>query len=177
MIAPLALRLATPADVPALHDLIERGYRGPDAALGWTHEADLFDGARSSPAALLAIIATPGEVILVHEDAGAIIGCVLVSAAAAGSAYVGMLCVDPRRQAGGLGGRLLAAAEAAAVERHGAARAEMTVIDRRTDLIAWYGRRGYRATGEIRALPEGVGQTLVPLALVVLAKDLTPVPA
>jgi GNAT superfamily N-acetyltransferase len=66
---------------------------------------------------------------------------------------LGMLCVAPRRQSGGAGKRLITAAERTAVERFGAERMEMTVIDRRPELIAFYQRRGYVPTGERRAFP------------------------
>ena len=36
------LEPAQPADLPALHDLVESAYRGDSAKLGWTHEADLL---------------------------------------------------------------------------------------------------------------------------------------
>ena len=47
----------------------------------------------------------------------------------------------------------VAAAEAEAVARFSARRMEMTVIALRAELIAWYGRRGYAATGETRPFP------------------------
>lgn len=41
------IRFATHDDIPALHDLVERAYRGDSARQGWTHEADLLDGQRT----------------------------------------------------------------------------------------------------------------------------------
>lgn len=40
------IRDATRSDLLYLHELIERGYRGDSARLGWTHQADLVDGER-----------------------------------------------------------------------------------------------------------------------------------
>ncbi|MEO8374802.1 MAG: hypothetical protein ABI471_06225 [Sphingomonas bacterium] len=40
------IRLATPSDLPRLHAVIERAYRGEAARAGWTHEGDLLEGAR-----------------------------------------------------------------------------------------------------------------------------------
>ena len=78
--------------------------------------------------------------------------------------------MEPRLQARGLGKRLVAAAEREAAARFDATRMEMTVIERRTELIAYYGRRGYAPTGEKRPFPvEGVQ-----LPLVVLAKAIAP---
>ena len=66
-----------------------------------------------------------------------------------------MFAVVPTKQGGGVGRAVLAEAERLAVERWSATAMEMTVISRRTDLIAWYERRGYRLTGETRPFPHG----------------------
>ena len=53
----------------------------------------------------------------------------------------------------------------------------MTVLMQRADLIAWYGRRGYRRTGNTFPFPYGNARFGIPkrddLAFVELAKDLT----
>ena len=53
---------------------------------------------------------------------------------------------------------------------------QMTVIAQRTELIAWYERRGYRLTGETKPFPYGDVSKGLPqrddLAFVVLAKSL-----
>jgi hypothetical protein len=46
----------------------------------------------------------------------------------------------------------------------------MTVIDRRVELIAWYNRHGYAATGETRPFPVPLDP---PLAMTVLVKPLS----
>lgn len=169
-------RSATAADVPALRRLIESAYRGDSAKAGWTHEADLLGGDRTSEAELAGIIADPEQVMLMAEDAGGALGCVRVMRQADGSTYLGMLTVSPARQAGGLGRRLLAAAEAEAVRRFGSSRMEMTVISTRAELIAWYQRRGYTQTGERRPFPAEPGDfgdlPSRALEFVVLAKAL-----
>ncbi len=148
-----AFRAATASDVAALHPLIERAYRGETARAGWTHEADLLSGARTSADELAALIADPDRVILLAHRNDRLIGCVQVARAGEDGAYLGMLTVDPALQASGLGRRLLAAAETEARLRFGARRMEMTVIHRRAELIAWYERRGYAPTGERRPFP------------------------
>lgn len=149
----LAFRAATASDVAALHPLIERAYRGETARAGWTHEADLLSGARTSVDELAALIADPDRVILLAHQDERLVGCVQVARAGADRAYLGMLTIDPELQASGLGRRLLAAAEQEAVARFAARRMEMTVIHRRAELIAWYERRGYAHTGERRPFP------------------------
>ena len=53
-----------------------------------------------------------------------------------------------------LGRALLTAAEAFA-KQHGAHRIQMTVVNVRDILIAWYERRGYTVTAETRPFPYG----------------------
>ncbi|WP_313472450.1 GNAT family N-acetyltransferase [Brevundimonas sp.] len=152
MIAP-TFRPAAPDDVPALHRLVESAYRGDSAKAGWTHEADLLGGQRTDEAELLDILADVRRVILLAEVDGVLIGCVQVADQSEGLAYLGLLTVDPTRQAGGLGRLLIDAAEAEARNRFAATRMEMTVIRQRVELIAWYERRGYALTGETRPFP------------------------
>lgn len=175
MIAP-TFRTAAPDDVPALHRLIESAYRGDSAKVGWTHEADLLGGQRTDEAELLGILADPARLILLAEVEGVLTGCVQIADQGGGLAYLGLLTVDPARQAGGLGRLLIEAAEAEALARFGVTRMEMTVIRQRAELIAWYERRGYRLTGETRPFPLdderfGLPQTRE-LAFVVLEKSL-----
>lgn len=149
----LNVRPAASADIGALHALIEGAYRGDSARRGWTHEADLLDGQRTDRQALAEILADPDQRILLAFDGDALVGCVQVSRAGEGRGYLGMLSVDPARQASGLGRRLIAEAEAAAATVFGARSIEMTVIRQRTELIAYYERRGYERTGEQRPFP------------------------
>ncbi|MDO6415473.1 GNAT family N-acetyltransferase [Sphingomonas sp. BIUV-7] len=165
----LRIRLAAFPDLPHLHPVIERAYRGDAARGGWTHEADLLDGTRTDLATLAAILAAPGERLLVAEQGGAIIGCVQVSDRGSGIVYLGLLCIDPSLQAAGLGRQLIAAAEATARTAFAATVVEMTVIDSRAELIAYYERRGYRPTGEKRPFPIPLDP---PFSMVVLAKEL-----
>jgi ribosomal protein S18 acetylase RimI-like enzyme len=152
-VSAVVFQPAAEADVAALHALVTRAYRGDAARLGWTHEADLLDGQRTDVAALSAIVDDPAKVILTARHGGVLIGCVMLEGRDDGSAYLGMLSVDPVRQASGLGRLLLAAAEREAVARYGADRIEMTVIRQRPELIAWYERRGYVLTGAVAAFP------------------------
>jgi ribosomal protein S18 acetylase RimI-like enzyme len=65
-----------------------------------------------------------------------------------------MLTVSPGLQAKGIGKQLLAASEIYAVQQD-CSIITMTVISVREELIAWYKRHGYRATGETRPFPKG----------------------
>lgn len=169
MVLAMDIRLATPADLPLLHPVIERAYRGDITQVGWTFETGLLDGPRTDMAALAAILDTPATRLLIALDDGAPIGCVQITDKGAGVAYLGLLCIDPSRQAAGLGRALVAAAEDQAARLFGATLMEMTVIDRRVELVQWYLRRGYAATGEVRPFPFPID---LPLAMIVLAKSL-----
>lgn len=154
----LALRPARQADAEALSALVNAAYRGDTSRVGWTTEADLLGGQRTDPDALRDFIVT-GEasgdrVLLVHGRAGAIDACVQLERRG-DEAYLGMFTVRPTLQGGGLGRRLLAAAEQDVHRRWGSRAVVMTVIAQRSELIAWYARRGYRATGETAPFPYG----------------------
>lgn len=149
----LAFRPAALDDLTALHALIERAYRGDSARKGWTHEADLLGGQRTDVEEMTELLTDPSRVIVVGEADGVIVACVKVEDMGGGKAYLGMLSVEPERQAGGLGRRMIAAAEDAARDRFGATTMKMTVIRQRPELIAWYERRGYALTGETEPFP------------------------
>ena len=162
------------ADIPALLTLIQAAYRGESAKRGWTHEADLLGGQRTDAAALTDTLDDPAQLLLVARDRDDLAGCIALTEKG-GHGYIGLVTVDPERQSGGLGRRLLEAAEEAARTRFEATRAEMTVIDGRDELIAWYERRGYRLTGERRPFPAGDPRFGLPrkaLEFVVLEKPL-----
>ena len=164
----LSVRVTRRDDLATLQPLIQRAYRGDDARAGWTHEADLLDGERIGVGELEAMIADPAERLLVGFDGDRLVGCVRVANSGNGLAYLGLLCVDPLLQTGGYGKQLIAAAEATAHQEFDADRIEMTVIDRRAELIAFYERRGYTQVGT-RDFPVVVDP---PLHMVVLEKPL-----
>lgn len=168
----MLIRVATESDLPALHPVIERAYRGDSARAGWTFESDLLEDDRTDLDELTAVVRSPSDRLLValSEDGGPI-GCVQVTGKGEGLAYLGLLCIDPALQAGGLGRMMIAAAESLARDVFGARAMEMTVIDQRPELIAYYERRGYVLTGEKRAFPVLLDP---PLAMVVLEKALLP---
>ncbi|RYY34965.1 MAG: GNAT family N-acetyltransferase [Sphingomonadales bacterium] len=165
----LTIRIATLDDLPRLHPVIERAYRGEASRAGWTHEADLIEGARTDLETLGSIVADPAQRLLIAERADDTIGCVQISDRSGGLAYLGLLSVDPQLQAGGVGRQLLDAAERAAREVFGTERVEMTVIEQRAELIAWYRRRGYSPSGETRDFPIALEP---PLFMTVLVKPL-----
>lgn len=148
----MKLSAATSADLPVLHTLVERAYRGETARAGWSHEADLLTGDRTSVEELQSYL-DAGEHIMVWRDEGVVRACVRLVELTDGLVYLGMLTVDPSLQGVGLGKQLLAAAETYARDTLGASRMEMQVFSRRRELLSFYDRRGYKPTGERRPFP------------------------
>lgn len=145
------------ADLPAIATLMNRAYRGSGGDAGWNTEDGHLAGDRTTVALLRAeIAAKPAGSLLrwVEADVAGFEGCVWLEPLGEGVWYLGSLTVDPGRQNGGLGRRLLAAAEDWA-RGQGATRIRMTVINLRESVIAWYLRRGYALTGETEPFPYG----------------------
>lgn len=151
----LTIRDAVPTDIPALHALVESAYRGEASRAGWTTEADLLDGQRTDPEDLASVLADPEQGMLTAWRGDDLVGCILIARRGEGIGYFGMLSVSPMLQGGGLGRRLVGAAEAVMAKRFGARRVRISVIPQRDTLIAWYERLGYAATGETLPFPYG----------------------
>ena len=150
------MRAADAADVAAIVDLVESAYRGDASRVGWTTEADLLDGQRTDADVVSAAVASEASVLLVAVGAdGNLLACCQLEPHGDAVCYFGMFAVRPTQQGGGVGGDLLADAESYARDRLGATTMQMTVIAQRSELIAWYERRGYHRTGETRPFPYG----------------------
>jgi ribosomal protein S18 acetylase RimI-like enzyme len=174
----LSLHPATEADLPAIAALMNAAFRGSGAQRGWSTEADYILGQRTSEPLLREEIASGALYLLARNPTtSALEGCVSLRPKSPERWYLGALTVDPSLQNSGLGRTLLHAAEAAAFA-HGARTIEMTVVQIRDTLIAWYERRGYRRTGETRPFPYGDERFGIPqrddLAFIVLERDLKP---
>ncbi|WP_422509030.1 GNAT family N-acetyltransferase [Stenotrophomonas sp. GZD-301] len=150
----LTFRAATLADIPALVALVTSAYRGDASRAGWTTEADMLDGARIDPQGLQADIDRPRSTILLAEREGRLLACAHV-ADDQGKGYFGMFAVEPTLQGGGVGKQVMEAAEAHAAATWQLDVIQMTVIDIRDELIAFYERRGYRRTGIKKPFPYG----------------------
>lgn len=156
--AVLRFRAAMPADVDAVVALTQSAYRGDASRVGWTTEADLLDGQRTDAREVAELIAKQDVKLLLAERGGELLACCVLerlSGEHAGDGYFGMFSVAPGAQGNGTGRALLAEAERIARGEWHCDMMRMTVIDVRTELIAWYERRGYRRTGEYRPFPYG----------------------
>ena len=174
----LAIRSASPTDVPAIVALVTSAYRGDASRAGWTTEADLLDGQRTDEAGVRELVEDPSGVILLAERSGELVACCHVRRTEKGEGYFGMFSVSPTLQGGRVGRFVLEAAERVLVERFGCSVCTMTVIVQRSELIAWYERRGYVRTGRFEPFPYGDERFGIPrrpdLRFEVLAKPLVP---
>ena len=161
-------------DVEKINQLVNSAYRGESSRRGWTTEADLLDGARVVPEAIISLIEKPGSVILLfRDDRQEILGCVNLQEKE-GLLYFGMFAVDPQSQGRGIGRELLFAAEDFARSR-GIRVIQMTVISVRDELIAWYKKYGFQDTGLREPFPpphpdSGIPRS--PLEFMVLEKSI-----
>lgn len=164
---------ATEADAQRISTLVNSAYRGDYSKKGWTTEADLLDGTRTDAAAIADIIARPSTVLLVYREGDEISGCVELDLRD-GQLYLGMLTVDPAKQANGIGKILLHAGEDFARNKK-CDKIFMTVISVRSELIDWYKRHGYADTGHRKPfnfIDPRFGKPKKPLEFVVLEKQL-----
>jgi ribosomal protein S18 acetylase RimI-like enzyme len=148
----MQFRRAIRADVPSIVSLVESAYRGDASRAGWTTEADLLDGQRTDADEVARLVDGPASRIVLVETAEGLVGCVLLKDEGV-RIYIGMFAVRPGGQGQGVGRALLAEVERIGREELGRREARMTVLVQRSELIAWYERRGYQRTGEHEPFP------------------------
>jgi ribosomal protein S18 acetylase RimI-like enzyme len=84
-----------------------------------------------------------------------------------------MIAIDPDRQGGGIGTRLLEIGEEFCREQ-GSSVIEISVVNLRPDLVAWYQRKGYRVVGEAPYVRPDI--LIVPCHFILMEKTLAPTP-
>jgi ribosomal protein S18 acetylase RimI-like enzyme len=152
----LEQRLALVSDIPVLCALVNAAYRGETSRAGWTTEADLLTGVRTSERTIQALMAREDACILIGEEAGGVMAasiCLERHPGLADTVQFGMIAVTPLLQNRGYGKTMILAAEKLAMSQWGAQSAQMMVISLREELIAFYQRLDYQPTGEILPFP------------------------
>jgi GNAT superfamily N-acetyltransferase len=157
-------------DIAELTRLINSAYRG-GSARGWTSEEEYMEGLRVTEADLERLFSHPEtDNFKCCAPGGEIIGFVSLEKCRY-DLHLGLLTVSPELQAAGIGRQLLEFAE-----EYGRSISKpailMTVVNIRTELIAWYERRGYLATGETLPFPEKAGKPKVPIYLIEMKKEI-----
>jgi len=168
----MPIAIASENDIPLLVALMDRAYRGEGSKQGWTSEADLFSGTRRTDETVVYdLMQKPDAIFLKYvNEINIIEGCVFLHKKGY-RLYLGMLSVSPTAQARGVGSQLLTAADEHA-RIINCSSIYMTVISIRTELIAWYERKGYIKTGQVVPFPaeERFGIPTQPLEMIVLEK-------
>jgi len=126
-----ALRRATPADAPAVAALFLASRR---AAMPWL---PVLHGDAETVAFFAHVVPARAEVWLAEDPAGALLGFI-----AFGRGELEHLYVAPHARGGGVGGALLAHAQARGEPL------ELWVFRRNEAARAFYARHGFRAVGE-----------------------------
>jgi N-acetylglutamate synthase-like GNAT family acetyltransferase len=127
------VRRATVEDVPALTALINRAYRV---------EEFFIDGDRIDEAGVRGQLES---FLVLEEDDGSLGACVLVRLDGA-RGYLGLLSVDPARQGGGRGRRMIEAA-IELCRAAGCSALDLRVVDLREELPPYYRKLGFVETG------------------------------
>ena len=176
----MLLKPAVEADYAAIIDLANLAYRGTGPSASWNIE-NFIEGQRLNESLLREdLAAKPHAHLLTYRDDpddhnAPLLGTVWLEPGKDGVWYLGLFTIRPDMQKRKLGRALLAAAEDFAKQR-GARRIQMTVVNVRDILIAWYERRGYTLTEETRPFPYGDERFGKPLRddlyFVVLEKDI-----
>jgi GNAT superfamily N-acetyltransferase len=144
-------------DAEGVAQLINSAYRGETSRKGWTTEADILDGLRTTTAEVGKIIKRKDAFILIgvlRDEIVATICCEWQELAGRDTVHFGMIAVKPTRQNKGYGKALIKAAEAITLREWRVAGFHMAVISIRHELIAFYERLGYIKTGEFKDFPQ-----------------------
>lgn len=152
MISALSFRPAAVSESGKIAALANAAYRGETSRQGWTTEADLLDGLRTSAEEVQRLIESDHSVILLCMHGNEIVGSVCLEKHV-DAAHVGMFVVNPALQSIGVGKQLLTYAESYAQRHWAVQKFLMHVITLRHELIEFYERRGYRRTGVFETFP------------------------
>ncbi len=143
-------------DAEAIAQLVNAAYRGETSRAGWTTEADLLEGKRTTTQDVASIIKREDAFILIgvlKDQVVASICCEWQALAGKNTVHFGMIAVKPTLQNKGYGKSLIQAAEAICQREWRAIGFHMAVISLRHELIAFYERLGYKRTGEFSDFP------------------------
>jgi GNAT superfamily N-acetyltransferase len=133
----LSVRPATPDDVPALTELINRAF---------DVERSFKDGDRITAEEVADLLAR-GRFLVLSPPGRPLVASIYVEVRGE-RGYFGLLSVEPGRQGAGIGKRLVAVAEAACREA-GCTAMDIKVVNLRTELPPIYRKLGYVETGTL----------------------------
>jgi predicted N-acetyltransferase YhbS len=151
------LRFALPSDAPAIARLVNDAFRS---------ERFFIDADRTDSTRVTALIGK-GKFLLWFEN-GVLVGSVYVELRGE-RGYFGLLSVAPMRQRSGVGGRLIAEAEQFC-RSAGCRFMDLTIVNVRRELPAYYQRFGYAENGTLPFPEDQIAK--IPVHLVRMSKEL-----
>jgi predicted N-acetyltransferase YhbS len=151
------IRFAEADDAAAIAALVNSAFQP---------ERFFIDADRTNPEKVAALL-QKGKFLLLSEGP-VLTGCVYTELRG-NRGYFGLLAVDTQRQRSGLGGRLIAAAEDYC-RSCGCRCMDLTIVNVRKELPAYYQRWGYVETGTLPFPPDQVAR--IPVHLVQMSKQL-----
>ena len=149
----LCIKRADLTHAQDISKLINLTYRGD---FGWTRETHIIRGDRTNPHEIASALSNPEGHFFVAYQESRLISCIYV-AKEMEQAYIGFFSVHPDFQGEGLGKHMLEYAESFAKTHLKMTRFVMFVVAQRSELIAFYERRGYLHTNRIEPYPEHLG--------------------
>ena len=171
----ITFRQANHADISSIVSLVESAYRGDASRVGWTTEANILEGQRIDAEGVRTAIDLPNSLVLLasastpstssgaeFSGTNSLLACCHLEKKDQ-AVYFGMFSVKPASQGTGIGKAVLVEAERLAISLWQCQRMEMTVIDIRDELIAFYIRHGYHRTGKHLPFPYGDERFGIPL--------------
>lgn len=142
------IREAIHSDIPVIEELIENGYRNDVAKQGWTHETDLLVGARLQVGEIETCLNDSNQKFFIACEGDKQVGVICVFRDKDWIEF-GKIAVDPNCQGKGIGKILIAKVEEFVRDKWQANNLKLCVLTVRTELIDFYRRLGFEATGEI----------------------------
>jgi ribosomal protein S18 acetylase RimI-like enzyme len=149
-------RHAVKQDAAIIANLVNSAYRGDSSRAGWTTEADLLTGSRINAEEICSLIEADNSIILLCLQDDVIVGCVHLEKTD-DAAYLGMFVVQPGLQGAGIGKAFMQQAEMVVQVLWNVKKMWLSVISLRSELIAYYERRGFVRTGRFKPFPAEVG--------------------
>lgn len=155
----MTVRTASPADIPAIVQLVNAAYA-----------IETFFGGTRTDAEEVADLMQKGVFLVAQSAAGPLLACVYTEVRGE-RGYFGMLSVEPSRQGSGLGRRMVEAAEELC-RSHGCKYVDITVLSLRPELLPLYHKLGYAETGAKAFHPPPAREVGVECHLIILAKEI-----
>lgn len=132
----LRIRPATAADQDRLIPLINDAFGRAET---------FMTGPRIDPARMIDAM-KKGTILMAEDDDGVLLASIYTEIRGEGHGYIGMLAVDPARQGGGIGRRMMEAAEEH-LRANGCKYVDIRVLSLRPELPPIYRRMGFIETG------------------------------